>query len=95
MSAEPPKTDLAHLENGPLVERECRDVFCLVLFLANIGAMIYCSYYAYTFGDHNNIFRGTDPDRNVCGLAPLQDFKYVYFTNPTSLSTSLRVYAIG
>ena len=91
MSGEAPNVDLKELENGPLVHRECRDVFCFILFLANIGAMLYCSYYAYTFGDHNNIFRGTDPDRRVCGLAPLQDYKYVYFMNPILMNTNNRL----
>jgi len=71
MSVEPPKIDLKELENGPLVHRECRDLFCYLLFLANVGAMLYCSYYAYTFGSDTNIFRGTDPDNNICGVAPL------------------------
>jgi hypothetical protein len=77
-----------------LENRECRDVFCCLLFIVNIGAMVYCSYYAYTEGKPSLVFRGTDPSNNICGMpdTATADYPYLYFTNPFSFNTSDRVY---
>lgn len=84
------KIDCRDLENGPLEQRECRDIFCLILFVANIAAMVYCSYYAYSFGNISTIFRGTDPDKNICGEGLTKDYPYLYFANPLTLTISKR-----
>lgn len=67
-------------------------MFCLILFIINLGAMVYCSVFAYTSGNPFLLFRGTDPDKRICGVDPVASYPYVYFTNPLSLSTSDRVY---
>lgn len=85
------KVDCRDLENGPLENRECRDVICLLLFIANVGAMAYCSYYAYYNGNISTIFRGTDPDQVICGQGIAVDYPYLYFTNLQSFSLSNRV----
>ena len=53
--------------------------------------MLYCSYYAYTQGNLDNIFRGTDPDQNICGVGGTKDYPYLYFTDPINFNTTKRV----
>ena len=80
-----------NIENGPMEQRECRDILCFILFLANVGAMVYCSIYAYTKGNPDLIYRGTDVDNNICGLGATANFPYLYFADPINLSTSKRM----
>ena len=74
------------MENGPLTEaeRECRDVLCCALFVANVVAMIYCSIHAYTSGDPSVMYRGVDKNGDICGEegGDAKDYPYVYFYNP-------------
>lgn len=86
------KPSCMDLENGPLEERECRDVICLAIFILNIAAMVYCSIYAYSFGNLSSVFRGTDSTLNICGKGLTADYPYLYFTNPVSANMSKRVY---
>ena len=53
--------------------------------------MVYCSYYAYAYGNPSNIFRGTDPSNNTCGGVGALAYPYLYFTNPMLLDTAQRV----
>lgn len=82
---------LNDLENGPIENRECRDIFCFILFIINVGAMVYCSIYGYTKGNPDLIYRGTDIDKNICGIGATINHPYLYFYNPTTINTSKRV----
>jgi hypothetical protein len=66
--------------------RECRDVFCCLLFFANIIAMIYCSIYGWADGDPTKIWRATDQNSpaNWCGYPgdAAENYPYAYFFNP-------------
>lgn len=64
--------------------RECRDVFCCLLFLLNIAGMVYCTIHAYTNGNPNKIYRPVAGDKVICGEVGgvAQDYPYVYFYNP-------------
>lgn len=53
--------------------------------------MVYCSIYAYTKGNPNIIYRGTDIDNNICGEGVHNNHPYLYFTYPIGLDTSKRV----
>lgn len=53
--------------------------------------MVYCSIYAYTKGNPNLIYRGTDPNGNVCGIGATAEYPFVYFTDPASLTAAKRV----
>ena len=81
--------DFKDVENGPLDEsnRECRDVFCCLIFILNICGMIYCTTHAYTQGDPDNIYRGIDQDGVICGNSTegTQDYPLVYFYNPQNI----------
>lgn len=85
------KIECKDLENGPIEERECKDIICLILFVINIGAMLYCSYFAYYNGNLTKIFRGTDIDKNICGEGVTFEYPYIYFVDPLSFATSKRV----
>ena len=73
------------MESGPLDEnnRECRDVFCCLLFFLNICGMIYCTIHAYTNGNPNRIYRGVS-GTDICGQpgGDAENYPYVYFYNP-------------
>lgn len=74
------------MEGGPLDEnnRECRDVFCCILFLLCICGMVYCTIHAYTMGNPDKIFRGIAGDKTICGQVDgaAKDYPYLYFYNP-------------
>ena len=67
--------------------RECRDVLCCLLFVANVIAMIYVTIHAYTQGDTDRIYRGVDSKGNICGKkdTDTEDLPYVYFFNPSDV----------
>ena len=87
------KVNYDDVMNGPLneSERECRDVFCCLLFLVNIVGMIYVTVHAYTSGNPNKLYRGI-ASNVVCGEpgGVAEQFPYVYFYNPV-YSTDSRV----
>lgn len=77
--------DLSDVENGPVTEanRECRDIFCCLLFLVAIGGMVYLTVFGYSYGDPAAIFRGVDNAGNICGKTTgYEGYPYLYFTNP-------------
>lgn len=82
------------IENGPMSEanRECRDIFCLILFGAVLAGMVYLSAYGYANGNPSKVFRATDSNGNVCGdpSGVAANYPYAYFYNPTSLDLSNR-----
>jgi hypothetical protein len=79
---------MSDVENGPLTEanRECRDLFCCLLFMACIGGMIYLTYFGYYNGNPYNAFRGVDATGVVCGIygTATANYPYLYFSNPLS-----------
>jgi hypothetical protein len=85
---------LSDIENGPITEanRECRDIFCTVLFFAVLVGMVYLSAYGYSNGSPTKVFRATDSNGNVCGdpNGVAANYPYAYFYNPTSLDLSNR-----
>lgn len=61
--------------------RECRDVICCIIFIANIIAMIALGIYGWAGGDLNKIYRGTS-GTEICGEGNSVAFPYLYFWNP-------------
>lgn len=82
------KIDLSDVENGPVTEanRECRDIFCCLLFLAAIGGMVYLTIYGYMNGNPAAIFRGVDLNGIACGdpKGVAAAFPYIYFVTPAA-----------
>ena len=62
--------------------RECRDVFCCLLFLANIAAMVYCTIHAYLNGNPDKIYKSVGINDNICGQDATANYPYIYFYNP-------------
>lgn len=81
-------------KNGPLApsQRECRDVFCCLLFIVNVVAMVVLAIYSYTYGDTHNIYRATDSNGNICGKTgtSTETYPFAYFYNPTTMDLSKR-----
>lgn len=55
MSSEKGDTTDPKLRNGPVVERECTDIFCFLLFVVFTIGMFYISGYAFKNGDPRRI----------------------------------------
>ena len=82
------------MENGPVTEanRECRDMFCCLMFLAMIVAMVYFSIYGYINGNLSTPYRATNSNNIICGEpgGVAETFPYAYFYNPTTFDLSNR-----
>nr|XP_006815345.1 PREDICTED: choline transporter-like protein 1-like [Saccoglossus kowalevskii] len=53
--------------DGPVSKRSCRDVICLIIFLAFWGGMGYIAYVAIRDGQPERLIFGADSYGNVCG----------------------------
>jgi hypothetical protein len=78
--------DYKDVENGPLTEanRECRDIFCCILFIVNIVWMCYATGVAYGTGNPTKIFRPISTSGEICGQPgnTAELFPYAYYSNP-------------
>lgn len=55
MSSEKGEGTDPKLRNGPVVERECTDIFCLLLFIVFTCGMFFITGYAIKNGDPKRI----------------------------------------
>jgi len=70
------------LERGPLTNRRCTDVFCLLVFLVAVGFGGYIGIYALEHGDPTAIMAPMDADGYFCGRdAGYEDYKYLFFAD--------------
>ncbi|KAK3091614.1 hypothetical protein FSP39_021199 [Pinctada imbricata] len=58
--------DQPSLDEGPLVERSCRDVIFLIVFIFYIFGMIYVAYLGISTGNPYRLIYGVDSWGNVC-----------------------------
>ncbi|XP_022315112.2 choline transporter-like protein 1 isoform X1 [Crassostrea virginica] len=58
--------DWPELTDGPLVNRQCRDVVFLVIFVMYLGGMAYVAYRGISQGDPYRLIYGVDSWGNVC-----------------------------
>ncbi|XP_030838771.1 choline transporter-like protein 1 isoform X2 [Strongylocentrotus purpuratus] len=84
--------------NGPLSERSCRDIPCLIIFLAFLGGMGYVTYLALRDGNPDRLIYGDDSYGNICGKKnnPIEnvslsgrdmtDKPYVFFFDDVAMS---------
>ncbi|XP_041483712.1 choline transporter-like protein 1 [Lytechinus variegatus] len=84
--------------DGPLSDRSCRDIPCLVIFLAFLGGMGYVTYLALRDGNPDRLIYGDDSYGNVCGKKnnPIEnvslsgmdmtDRPYVFFFDDIAMS---------
>ena len=61
-------------------QRQCTDLFCLILFIAFLLAYSFVSLLAITQGNPNSLIQPTDSFGNICGQDDYQDRPYqLYF----------------
>ena len=73
------------VEKGPLTNRRCTDLFCLLIFAAAVAFGVYIGIYAVENGDPASILAPMDADGNLCGKTPgYKDYPYLYFSNINS-----------
>ena len=92
--SKPKGPDFKDVEDGPLssANRECRDVICCLLFLVNIGGMIFCAFYGFLNGNPSFIYRATSSDGDICGISSdTIDLPFAYFYNPVATDYKKRV----
>lgn len=53
---------------GPLKDRGCTDIICILIFIIFLGGMGVIAYFAFTLGDPWRILNGYDSFGNTCGV---------------------------
>jgi hypothetical protein len=79
--------------DGPVKERHCTDLLCLILLCVSWVAMTWVGIYAVTNGDYRLILYPLDYDGNVCGAnleegsdsngtgVDMTEYPYLYYVN--------------
>lgn len=82
---------------GPLKDRGCTDIICIIIFIIFLGGMVVLAYFAFTLGDPWRIVNGYDSFGNTCGKKNVQpegvtsvhsgldltDYPYLIYFDPT------------
>lgn len=68
---------------GPLKNRSCTDIICLFLFVFFLVGWGIVAFFAYRNGNPERLIYPTDSQGNICGKAPFEDKKYLYFFDIT------------
>lgn len=72
----------AELEKGPLGNRRCTDLLCLLIFLAATAGMGYIGLYAIEYGNPERIMTPYDATGAFCGVSPgYEAYPYLWFQN--------------
>lgn len=70
------------IEKGPLGNRKCTDMLCVLIFLACTGGMGYIGYYAVSNGDPDIIIAPYDSTGAFCGKTEgYENYPYLWFQN--------------
>lgn len=70
------------IEKGPLGNRRCTDMLCVLVFLITTGCMGYIGHYAVQFGDPDLIMTPYDSTGAFCGRSPgYEDYPYLWYQN--------------
>ena len=70
------------IKAGPLHNRKCTDILCLLIFIVALIGGGYVAVYSYENGNPERIMRPMDADGNFCGKTPgYEDYPYLYYTN--------------
>jgi hypothetical protein len=68
------------IENGPLGNRRCTDLLCLLVFLCCTGGMGYIGFYAISYGNPDRIMTPYDATGAFCGkTAGYENYPYLWF----------------
>lgn len=82
--------ELAH---GPVKDRKCTDVLCLILFLGCLGFSGYSSVYGFANGQPEKLFKLADTSGNICGAVgnATEAYPYLYFLDMGHLNLTVCV----
>lgn len=72
-------------QKGPIRNRKCTDVFCMILFLCFILFIAAVSIFSYIQGDTNKIAQVIDSDQKICGENERANYPYIYVNDPFSM----------
>ena len=90
------KHDLSKL--GPIKNRGCTDIICLLLFLAFIGGWIAVGIYGFSHGNPATLIYPSDSSGRICGKGDLKErpkllffdlFLMLILTFPAKISRAL------
>ena len=65
-------------KHGPLRTRKCTDCLFLIIFLAFLGAMVWCTMYGVSNGKPDELLSPVDEDSKLCGVT-YPDYPYLYY----------------
>lgn len=75
---------------GPIKNRSCTDVLCLIVFLSFIVGWLVVAGFAYREGKPELLLYPTDSEGNVCGVGEFKERPYLFFFDLTQcLKTSV------
>ena len=70
------------IEKGPLGNRRCTDMFCILLFLISTGGIGFIAYFALQHGNPDLIMAPYDSTGAYCGRSPgYENYPYLWFQN--------------
>ena len=67
------------LRNGPLYNRKCTDVICLILFIAFLAVYGATCVYSIKEGKPEHLLRPVNGDGDLCGHDSLIDYPNLYY----------------
>jgi hypothetical protein len=74
------------LRQGPLTNRRCTDLLCLIIFIAAIVAGGYVGYFSAVNGNPELLVAPLDADGNFCGKSVgYENFPYLYYSKIDTL----------
>jgi hypothetical protein len=75
------------LGSGIVRERAVKDVFCLFIYIAFLGAMVYCASYGNKNGQLDKLLAPLDGNDKFCGIgAEMKEYPRLYITDLSSTS---------
>jgi len=68
--------DIAH---GPLFNRKCTDMLCVLLLWVCLGSYAWTAHFAYTNGQPDKLLRPVNGDGQLCGAGALAAYPNLYY----------------
>lgn len=70
------------IEKGPLTNRRCTDLLCLLIFFVSVGFSGYITVYALEHGDPERILAPMDGNGKFCGMDEgYEDYPYLFYAD--------------
>lgn len=72
------------VHRGPVKNRSCTDVFCLIIFIAFLVGWGIIGFYGFTLGDPQRLLHPTDSNGRICGVdETVKDKPYLFYFDLT------------